>query len=49
MHDVSFLPTDLPALIRLIEQDALALIASMPGGALRLALLASELRRGMVR
>lgn len=38
------LPVDLPALIRLLENDALALIATFPSEALRLALLASELR-----
>ncbi len=39
-----FLPADLPALIRLLEHDALALVASMPAEAVRLVLLASELR-----
>jgi hypothetical protein len=40
-----FLSTDLPALIRGLERDALALIATAPTEALRLAYLASELRR----
>ncbi len=44
-----FLPADLPALIRLLENDALALIATFPSEAVRLVLLASELRRGMVQ
>jgi hypothetical protein len=38
--------TDLPALIRLLERDALALIATAPAEALRLVYLASEMRRG---
>jgi hypothetical protein len=37
--------TDLPALIRLLERDALALIATAPAEAVRLAYLASEMRR----
>ena len=36
--------TDLPALIRALERDALALIATAPVEALRLAYLASEMR-----
>ena len=42
-----FLPADLPALIRLLENDALALIATFPAEAVRLAYLAGELRRGV--
>jgi hypothetical protein len=37
--------TDLPALIRLLERDALTLIATAPAEAVRLAYLASEMRR----
>ncbi len=44
-----FLPADLPALIRLLENDALALIATFPAEAVRLALLASELRQAVAR
>ena len=38
------LPADLPEIIRSLERDALALVASMPAEAVRLVLLASELR-----
>ena len=45
---IAFLhPADLPGIIRFLERDALALIACMPAEALRLVLLASELRRGV--
>jgi hypothetical protein len=36
---------DIPALVRLLERDVLALIATAPAEALRLAYLASEMRR----
>ncbi len=36
---------DIPALVRRLEHDALALIATAPAEAVRLAYLASELRR----
>lgn len=45
----TFLPADLPALIRFLERDALALIASLPAEALRLEFLASELRRAVIQ
>jgi hypothetical protein len=41
--------TDIPAVIRFLERDALALIASMPAEALRLAYLAAELRLAVAR
>ena len=43
------LPADLPDIIRFLERDALALIATFPGEALRLAYLAAELRRGVAQ
>ncbi len=45
----SILPADLPAIIRFLERDALALIATLPAEALRLAVLASELRLAVAR
>lgn len=45
----TFLPADLPALIRFLERDAIALVASMPAEAVRLVMLASELRRAVVQ
>ncbi len=44
-----FLPADLPEIIRFLERDAIALIASMPAEAVRLVLLASLLRREAAR
>jgi hypothetical protein len=46
---ISFLPADLPGIIRLLERDALALIATFPGEALRMAYLAAELRLAVAR
>jgi hypothetical protein len=40
----TFLPADLPEIIRSLERDAIALIATFPAEAVRLVLLASELR-----
>ena len=39
-----YLPADLPEIIRFLERDAIALVATMPAEAVRLVLLASELR-----
>jgi len=36
--------TEIPALIRVLERDAIALIATAPAEAMRLAYLASEMR-----
>lgn len=40
---------DIAAVIRVLEQDALALIATFPAEAIRFAWLASVLRTGMSR
>ena len=47
MSVFQFVWTDLPALIRVLERDMIALIATMPAEALRLAYIASEM--GAVR
>lgn len=44
-----FLPADVPALIHYLQHAALAIVASQPAEALRLALVASELRQAVAR
>ena len=46
---VFFLPADLAEIIRVLERDAIALIATFPAEAVRLAYLAAELLRAVSR
>ena len=47
MPTFQFVSADLPALIRFLERDALALIATFPAGAMGLVYLAAELRQAV--